>query len=519
MSATSPVPSADEIFGGLSRPMLAATKAARQVIAGEAPDDELRDTDTAIAAAFALDHADRLQFDHRRRGWMVCDPASSVWRPDDAAIARQFLQEWLEQRAFDQVSAATSKRDLQGVRAAVRRPLTWRGMRDLLELATHQRPLAMTGAEWDADPHILATSGGQLIDLKTGGCRPLTPGDRVSRACAVSVDVTARCDRFRQFVPEIMADDRDLVALLRAALGYTITGAIDEQVFFIAIGIGANGKSTLMELLAYLLGGLAGVLPFGTLTRDRDSRAVQAEIAELPGTRFVRASEVREGVHLDEGRLKSLTGGDPISAARKFGHPFVFRPAFKLWLGVNHRPRVTDRSHGFWRRAVPIPFGRSFPIDKRLEGQLRDEAPAILAWLVEAAFDWYRSGLPRPAAAEAARDSWRESEDVIGQWADFALAEAPGARLKASTAFEAFSAWATSEGLSERERPSRRVFGEWLAMRFKAGRSSTARFYEAQLVTCDASDTSSGNLSSTRAYREPLQMTGQMRHSVTGGES
>jgi putative DNA primase/helicase len=507
-----PTITADEIFTRASAPMAAAVRAARQVIAGEAPDDELRDTDTALAACFALDHYERLQFDHRRRAWMVCDRDSSVWRPEQSGEASRMLQNWSEQRAFDRVAEATNRHDLMAVRAAVRRTLSARGVRDCLGLATFQEALACAGTEWDSDPHILGTVGGQRIDLRTGAIRPLRPGDRITRAAAVALDASAPCERFERFMREIMSDDADLVALLRAALGYSITGDISEQVFFVAIGSGANGKSTLLELLAFVLGDLSGVLPFGTLTRDRDSRAVQAEIADLPGTRFVRASEVREGVHLDEGRLKSLTGGDPISAARKFGHPFVFRPEFKLWLGVNHRPRVTDRSHGFWRRAVPIPFGRTFGVDKRLEPQLRDEAPAILAWLVSAAAEWYRTGLPRTDAAEAARSEWRDTEDVIGQWAASALAPAPGERLKTSRAFEAFTAWATSEGLTDRERPGRRAFGEWMAAQYPAGRSAKERYYEARLVTHDVCDTPSGEVSLSRTRGELLQ---QGRHPVS----
>jgi hypothetical protein len=42
---------ADAIFGAASAPNVAAVKAARQVICGETPDDELSDTDAALVAA------------------------------------------------------------------------------------------------------------------------------------------------------------------------------------------------------------------------------------------------------------------------------------------------------------------------------------------------------------------------------------------------------------------------------------------------------------------------------------
>lgn len=489
---------ADIDFGALSKPMPAAVKAARQVIAGDVPDDELQNTDTALASAFAVEHFDKIKWDTRRQAWMVCEP-SGLWRPDATLAAPRLFQGWCEDRAFSQVAEATSKRDIAAVRQATQRTLTARAQRQLLDLARHQEPLADAGDSWDPNPYAFATAAGQFIDLKTGGIRALQPGDRITKACRVEIDPSARCDRFRRFVAEITNDDEPLIDLLTKALGYSMAGDINEQVFFLCIGGGANGKSTLLELIAYLLGDLAGTLPFSTLTRDRDTRSVQAEIADLPGSRFVRASEVREGAYLDEGRLKSLTGGDPMTVARKYAHPFTFHPTFKLWLAVNHRPRVSDRSHGFWRRAVPIPFERTFAGDKRLEHVLRDEGPGILGWLVDACLQWQAHGLPRPGASEEARQAWREGEDVIAQWAEGALVAEPSGRLKAAEAFKLFATWATAEGLSDRERPGCKAFGEWMAARFANKKANIGRVYAARAVTSDASDLSSGNLPLARA--------------------
>lgn len=501
---------ADDIFGPASAPALAAVKAARQVIRGEAPDDELNDTDSALVAAFAFDHADRLRFDYRQNGWIVY--RAGIWRRDTSAEAVRLFQSWRETRAFDQVAAAASKRDLESVRRAVRRDLSAHAIRRNVDLAATQVLLATAGDDWNADPLVLGTADGCLVDLATGGRRPATPGDRLTMTTAVSVDAAVRCDRWRRFIGEIADDDPERAELLRLALGYSLTGDLSEQVFFVNLGAGANGKTTMLETVAFVVGDYAGLLPFSALTRDRDSRAVQAEIAQLPGVRFVRASELREGVYLDEGRIKSVTGGDPVSAAHKYGRPFTFRPTFKLWMGVNHRPRVTDRGHGFWRRAILIPFTRTFPIDKSLEVTLRDEAPGILAWLIEAAMDWRRMGLPRPAIVEDAAKDWRASEDLIGQWADDALVADSKARLGATDAFVAFQSWAEAEKLTEKERPGRRTFGEWMGERFERDKDKRGFFYRARLVTGDESEARSGNFPPTRAREESFPNKGLTRH-------
>ena len=103
---------ADDIFtSGLSAPLPAAVKAARQVIRGEAPDDELANPEAALASLFAVEHEDRLQYDYRRRAWMVCD--RGIWREDRSAEALRLLQSWLETRVFEQVASATKARDVQ----------------------------------------------------------------------------------------------------------------------------------------------------------------------------------------------------------------------------------------------------------------------------------------------------------------------------------------------------------------------------------------------------------------------
>ena len=494
---------AADIFRPSSRPAVAAVKAARQVLKGEAPDDELTDTDAALVSAFALAYADRLQFDYLENAWRVYQ--TGIWRRATSGEAIREFQSFVETRAFERIAAAASSRDLDAVRRATRRELSASAIRRNVELAQSQALLANDGAGWNADRAALATLDGQLVNLTTSTARPATPADRLTISTAVPLDLAAPADRWRRFVLEIADGDAERAELIRLALGYSITGDLSEQVFFVLLGAGANGKSTLLETVAAVLGDYAGLLPFSALTRDRDSRAVQAEIAQLPGVRFVRASELREGAYLDEGRIKGITGGDPVSAAHKFGRPFVFRPSFKLWLGVNHRPRVSDRSHGFWRRAVLIPFTRTFAVDKTLDRQLRDEAPGILAWLIKAAVDWRRHGLNRPTTVEAAGQEWRASEDLIGQWAALAIEPDPIGRLGAADAYAAFCRWADSEHVSDRERPGRRTFGEWLSERFERASGKSGRYYRVRLVEGEGSGGRSGNLPYARAGGELSQ--------------
>ena len=50
---------------------------------------------------------------------------------------------------------------------------------------------------------------------------------------------------------------RILIAYVQRAIGYSLTGSTQEQVFFLCYGAGANGKSTLSGVIAHILGDYA----------------------------------------------------------------------------------------------------------------------------------------------------------------------------------------------------------------------------------------------------------------------
>ncbi|MDP3719345.1 MAG: phage/plasmid primase, P4 family [Acidobacteriota bacterium] len=475
---------ADDIFtSGMSAPMPAAVKAVRKVAKGEDLDDELANTEAALASLFAFAHADRLQYDFRRKCWMVYD--RGIWRQDRTGEAQRLLQSWCETRVFDQVASAMTNRDASAMRNAARRSLTARTLRALLELASTQLPLANSGEAWDVDPFLLVTIDGTVIDLRDGRSRRATPDDRLTLRCGVPYDPAATCDAFRAFVTAVCDDDPAQVRLLQLLAGYAATGATSEQVFAILIGSGSNGKSTLLEIWRHVLGTYSATVPFHILLRDRDTRSIPVEIAQLPGVRMAGASEVRDGAMLDEGRIKALSGDDTLTARGLYQAPFEFKSRAKLVLCCNKLPRVDDRSHAFWRRAIVIPFKRTFDgstRDNSLSEKLRGEGAGILNWIIEGAVDWYREGLPKVAAAEVAKADWRESQDLIAQWADVTLKADTEGRLKASEAFKAFCDWATAEGLSDRERPGSRTFGEWMSDHFVKNTSNKGRSYQASIV-------------------------------------
>src|SRR5262245_51205557 len=99
------------------------------------------------------------------------------------------------------------------------------------------------------------------------------------------------CPVFEKFIRDVTCGDDELAAYLQRLFGYCLTGETSEEIFAFFYGGGCNGKSTLLNIIAYILGDYAKNAGMETFTQRRHEQ----EIARLAGARLVTASETEEG--------------------------------------------------------------------------------------------------------------------------------------------------------------------------------------------------------------------------------
>ncbi len=242
-----------------------------------------------------------------------------------------------------------------------------------------------------------------------------------------------------------------LVAYLRRALGYSLTGTTIEKVVFIPFGTGDNGKSTMLSTFRRLVEEYSHLLQVDTLMVRQESNNSQADLADLRGARFVQTSETEEGQRLAQGKLKRITQGmGKIKATRKYENPIEFAETHKLWMDTNRKPTIRDvDDKATFNRLHPIPFTVTIPkdqIDKELPDKLLTEAEGILAWAVEGARLWYAEGLAKPSEVEAAKDRWREDMDQLGRFVDERCVIGDGFRVNGAALYGDYKQWATDGG-------------------------------------------------------------------------
>jgi putative DNA primase/helicase len=382
-------------------------------------------------------------------------------------------------------------------------------------LRTAQPQLTRRGRDLDADARLLNLANGTMdlgINLDVGGelaCRKPERGDLISRRASTVWDPNAQAPRFLAFLEEILPDP-EVRLFLQRFFGYCLTGEIGEQCMLLFYGRGANGKSTLLNVIRAVLGDYVAGVPVTSLLDARAGKGGEPspDLARLPGARLVLASEPERKSRLSSAMIKQLTGGEPITVRPLWGEFFEFTPQFKLVLTFNARPIVPADDDGMWRRLLMVGFDVKItkPV-AHYHDVLLEEASGILNWMLDGYLMWRERGLAAPEQVRSLTEEYRRDSDPIGQFLEhcIVLENTPLADdgTRSAEVFECYEAWCLENAM----RPvSPNGFGRAMTERgYQRTKSSTIRYVGLSLTStgCDL-------LANLRKRRETERRKGDM---------
>lgn len=427
-------------------------------------------TEAGYAERMALYHRGEIRYAKEQNRWL--EWTGTHWEEDLSKGLRMQgrAKDMLSATylAADTITASAPKLTLDETKDAFRRDVrakeSARSIDAIITLTRSEPGIAVDPDKLDADPFLFNVAKG-TIDLRTGQPRDHDPADLLTRISPVTFDPAATCPRWEAFVADVFAGDTELIAYVRRALGYLLTGDTSEQDFWIAYGSGANGKSTLLNTVLAVVGDYGRTAGFSTFDTDSKNQYGN-DVAALKGRRFVFASESERDKTLAEARVKAITGGDALECRFLYGEFFTFVPQFKVWLAVNHKPNIRGADRGIWRRIKLIPFARNFESqeDKQLRAKLADELPGILNWLLAGLADWQANGMQEPESVKAATDEYRVESDQIGQWIGERAELGPDYSQNSTELYRDFLQWLEENG-SGRYAMSQKAFGVMLGER------------------------------------------------------
>lgn len=311
----------------------------------------------------------------------------------------------------------------------------------MISLAKAEPGMVITADQFDTDPWLLNTPNG-TIDLRTCLCRAHSPTDHITQMAGAPYDPDAQCPRWDRFLGEVLPD-AETVEYVRRWAGYVLTAVQAAHVVPYLLGRGANGKSVLLETLRAVWGDYAVVGDTSILV-ERNGDMHTCGIAAMERRRLVIFGETPAGRPFAEAQLKSLSGGDTITARGMRENPRQIRATWHLVLAGNHRLVVRGQDEGVWRRLCEIPFDRVIPENRRdpnLTRTLRDEMPGILAWAVRGCLAWQREGLGTSARIQDATAAYREDSDRLAPFLDDACVMDPNAVTTRSDLYAAYTEW------------------------------------------------------------------------------
>ncbi len=365
--------------------------------------------------------------------WMLWN--GSRWEADDLLQHMTMVRKFLRR-----VAEMAEPKAARALRSDMTRATVERMVRSNPEIAAR-------ADQWDADPWLLGTPGG-TVDLRTGELREARRSDYITRQTAIT-PAKAATPQWHAFLRRIFPTTPEVVPFLQRAAGYALTGQTTEHKLLFAFGTGRNGKGVFFNTLSAIIGDYATTAASATFL-DSGVEQHPTDLASLAGARLVTASELPPGKGWNESRIKSLTGGDPITARRMRQDFFTFDPQFTLMIAGNHMPSFRGVDEAIRARVLLIHFAEVIPEaerDPNLAEKLCAEWPAILQWAIEGALLWQQQGLAAPETVKAASAEYLEDEDTLGQFVDECLSGAPGGFVPMKALYSAFRSWCSEQGM------------------------------------------------------------------------
>lgn len=431
-------------------------------------------TDTGNAQRLADREAGRFKFVYTDNKWRRWD--GSVWTVDNGSIMRA---------AIDTVRSIPAELGNIATDSERNEIFKWYKMsqseqrlKSMINIASMSEMVLKCGRdEFDRNKEIFNCANG-IINLRTGELMPHDSREMCSKISPYAYNPDAECPKFDMFLKRVFDGDDEMINFVQRMVGYSLTGLTTEQKMFVLWGNGANGKSTLIEVILGLCGQYGRVGDPNMLLATVNERHT-AELAVLQGARMVSCNETDYNRSLAEARVKDITGGSTISARLMGGNPFDFKPQFKIWLASNYRPRIRGRDGGIWRRMCLIPFNVEIPPHERVQGLsdtlLYDEGEGILAWAVRGAKAWFESGLQIPRSVDEATEGYRNSEDGFLQFIEATFVRDSTAAVSASEARDAYNEWCQLNG---EPKPNMSVFKRMMEDEgFKSKRKNAGNVY------------------------------------------
>ena len=256
-----------------------------------------------------------------------------------------------------------------------------------------------------------------VVDLKSGELLPHSPDYGFKYILPYDYDPEAKCERFEEFMNDIMSDDEELVNLLQEYGGYSIAGGrYKYHKILVLIGEGRNGKGTFMSMLRHIVGeDNYSTVPINAMRNENNRQLMEGKL-------FNFCDEVEVSDFKRVGDLKNMSGGGKILVKMMYNQPYQIDADSKLILACNEKPTLGDTTNAIKQRLLMVPFEKSYTKKKgnlnvNLIEELREETAGILNFFIKGYQRLVKQdGFTEAKAAEKETQDYVTEENYVATW-------------------------------------------------------------------------------------------------------
>ena len=274
--------------------------------------------------------------------------------------------------------------------------------------------------------YLLPISNCNVIDLRNGLVRPISKTDYFTYRCDVNY-TKKKSPEMLEIIGKIMCNNAENIKYLQKILGYCLTGDISARVYFILYGVGANGKSMILNLMNKILKEQYQAVSKCVFINNNTGKTGGSEVLQLKDCRCATFSETEANDALNEAIIKMISGNDTITARGLYKDPVSFIPQCKLMLCTNFKPDFNGNDRANVDRVRLVPFNARFvdnpnpnkpnefikveSIDKLIHEKYMNE---FFSWCVDGAMEYFKNKKFNPTGEmlEAQNEYIKEQSNI-----------------------------------------------------------------------------------------------------------
>ena len=201
---------------------------------------------------------------------------------------------------------------------------------------------------------LIAFANG-IFDVEQSKLLPFSSDIIITNRIPWNYNPAAQSELMENTLNKFACNDEDIRILIDEVIGYTFYSKNELGKSFIIIGDKANGKSTFLKIMMYLLGeNNISALSLEDITNSRfrlyEVNGKLLNIGDDIGSSYIPESEV----------FRKVVTGDVIVAEKKGKDPIKFNCYAKFLFSANEIPKIKDPTGATARRIIIIPFKNSF---------------------------------------------------------------------------------------------------------------------------------------------------------------